>query len=103
MLTDEADASDQARVVFEITGSGKASNVTYSSDDGGNISQVANVRLPWRKEITVERGLAVTSVVAQNGESGEIACKIIMDGRIIKERKSSGKFSVVSCAGEPIR
>ena len=98
----ESVASDRATVVYEITGSGKASNVTYSADGSASINQETNVRLPWRKEMTVEREFAITSVTAQNGGSGEIACKIIVDGRVVKEGTSSGQFSVVSCTGEPI-
>lgn len=100
---DDLAASNKVAVVYEIIGSGKAGNVTYNSDGSGSISQETDVQLPWRTEITVERGFALTSVTAQNGGSGEITCKISVDGIVVKEGRSSGQFSAVACAGEPIR
>jgi hypothetical protein len=97
-----APSGDTATVTYEIIGRSKASNVTFNTDGGGSISQENNVALPWRKEITVERGFAVTSLTAQNGGSGEITCRISVDGQVVKEAKSSGQYAVVSCAGEPI-
>lgn len=95
-------SADTAAVTYEIIGSSKASNVTYNTDGGGSISQEANVKLPWRKEIAIERGLAVATLTAQNGDSGELTCRISVDGQVVKEAKSSGQFAVVSCASDPI-
>jgi Mycobacterium membrane protein len=57
------------------------------------------VRLPWRKEVQVQHGVSATTVTAQNKSSGEIRCRISVDGKVIKEVASSGLFTVVACAG----
>lgn len=95
-------SSSAATVVYEITGSGRASNVTYNSDGGGSIAQEAGVKLPWRKEISVDRGFAITTVSAQNAGSGQITCRILVDGEVVKENTSSGQYSIVTCTGDPI-
>lgn len=91
-----------AKVVYEVIGKGPASNVTYAADGGGSIAQEASVKLPWRKEVSVERGFAITTVSAQNAGSGQITCRISVDGQLVKELTSTGQYSMVSCTGEPI-
>jgi len=95
-------SSSTATVVYEVTGSGRASSVTYNSDGGGSIAQEASVKLPWRKEISVDRGFSITTVSAQNAGSGSITCRIIVDGEVVKENTSSGQYSIVTCTGDPI-
>ena len=97
----EEPAADQAVVVYEVTGK-KASNITFSTDGAGSVSQEASIGLPWRKEITVERGVAIGTLSAQNAGSDSITCKITVDGQVVRQAKSSGQFSVVSCTAEPI-
>jgi hypothetical protein len=95
-------SADTADVTYEIIGKSKASNITYNSDGGGSMAQENNVKLPWRKEITIERGFAIPTLTAQNAGSGELTCRISVDGQAVKEAKSSGQYAVVSCASEPI-
>jgi hypothetical protein len=95
----EEPAADQAVVVYEVTGS-KASNIT--TDRAGSVSQQASIGLPWRKEITLDRGVAIGTLSAQNAGSGSITCKITVDGQVFGQAKSSGQFSVVSCSAEPV-
>jgi hypothetical protein len=87
-------------VVYEVEGVGTAGNITYMTDGTASVAEEASVRLPWRKEVqVVQRGVSATTVTAQNKSSGEIRCRITVDGKVIKEVASSGLFTVVSCAG----
>ena len=86
--------------MYEVTGS-KASNTTFSTDRAGSVSQEANIGLPWRKETTLERGVAIGTLSAQNTGSGSITCQSTVDGHVVRQTKSSGQFSVVSCTAEP--
>lgn len=97
-----ASSGSTATVTYEILGSGKASTVSYSSDGAGSISQDTGAALPWRKEITVDRGFAIVNVTAQNARTGELTCRITVDGQVVKEAKSSGQYAVVSCTSDPI-
>jgi hypothetical protein len=88
-------------VVFEVQGTGTAGNITYTTDTDSSARE-ASVRLPWRKELQVTQpGVSATTVTAQNKSSGEIRCRISVDGKVIKEVSSSGLFTVVSCVGPP--
>lgn len=97
-----APTADTAAVVYEILGSGAASNISYNTDGAGSIAQESDVTLPWRKEITIKRGFAITTLTAQNKGSGQLTCRISVDGAVSKENTSTGKYAVVTCAGEPI-
>lgn len=96
----ESPAGGSGTVVYEVTGEGRASNVTYSSNGSGGQSQRTNVRLPFRQEIQAEEFFGFYSIVAQNGQNGgTLTCKITKDGEVIGEGESEGAFAVVSCNG----
>jgi Mycobacterium membrane protein len=89
-----------ATVVHEVEGAGTASSISYATGGTPGVVGEASARLPWRKEVQVmQRGVSTTTVTVQNKSSGEIRCRITVDGKVIKEVASSGLFTVVSCAG----
>ena len=91
-----------ASVVFEVEGTGTASSISYATGGTPGVVEEASARLPWRKEVQVmQREVSTTTVTAQNRSSGEIRCRITVDGKVVKEVASSGLFTVVSCAGPP--
>ena len=98
----DADSGSDRTVRYEITGAGKATNVTYSSDSTGSQSQEANVTLPWNKEIRVpEDKINVPTILAQRGAgAGEISCRITVDGKEAAEATSSGEYAIATCTGE---
>ncbi len=89
------EATKDKTVVLEVTGPAQA-DVTYGT--GSDQSQDNGATLPWRKELTSKDAVLVAVVTAQNKGSGEIACKITVDGKVVKENKSSGEFAVVTCS-----
>jgi hypothetical protein len=88
-----------ATVVYEVEGAGTASRISYATGGTPGVVEEASTRLPWRKELQVMQRELSTTVTAQNKSSGEIRCRITVDGKVIKEVASSGQFTVVSCAG----
>lgn len=87
-----------AKVVYEVTGTGTASNISYGASDG--ISQKTGATLPWKHTEPYDGGYDFFTLTAQNGNNGgEITCRITVDGEVIKENTSSGPYAVVSCSG----
>lgn len=82
-------------VVLEVTGP-KTADITYGL--GADQSQENGAKTPWKKELKSGDALLIATVVAQNKGSGEIACKITIDGKVVKENKSSGEFAMVTCS-----
>jgi hypothetical protein len=85
-------------VVYEVTGTGTAGNITYTTDGMTSTEQVSDVPLPWSKtiELPVGEALQIVQVLAQNGGDGEITATITVDGKVVKTGKSSGAYAVVS-------
>jgi hypothetical protein len=95
-------ASDKAAVVYEIVDAKNAGNITYSAGSGMDIAQENGVKLPWKKEVSMDRGFSIATLTAQNAGSGKITCRITVDGKVAKEVSSQGQYAVVSCTSEPI-
>lgn len=94
--TDEPAATPAAaEVVFEVTGSGSVSAITYSR--GTSVGQVSAVELPWRHTVPAAAEPTDYSVAA-TGESGDISCRIVVDGVVLAEATDS-EYSAVSCNG----
>ncbi|MEV8443241.1 MmpS family transport accessory protein [Actinosynnema sp. NPDC051121] len=86
-------------VVYEVTGAGTASSITYTTDGMTSTEQAGDAPLPWSKTIELPTGEAIqmVSIFAQAGAgTPEITAKITVDGVVVKEGKSSGQYAVVT-------
>ncbi len=92
-------ASTGKKIVLEVTGAKKA-DITYGLN--ADQSQDNGAKVPWKKELTSAESLTIATVVAQNKGSGEIACKITVDGKVVKENKSKGQYAVVTCNADDL-
>lgn len=92
---DKAAAAGAKTVVLEVTGA-KSADITYGL--GADQSQDQGAKVPWKKELKSSDALLIATVVAQNKGGGTIACKITVDGKVVKENKSTGQYSVVTCS-----
>jgi len=88
-------------VVYKVTGTGKATDITFTTDGMTSTSQVANAKLPWEKRIELPGGQAVqlVSVVAQGSGSGSIHVTIEVDGKVFKEADAQG-YGVATANGD---
>jgi membrane-bound ClpP family serine protease len=95
------------RVVYAVTGSGRASAIAYYTVSGGQSGQttLSDQPLPWSKTVTVRGTLtsasSVLTVVGQNAGSGTIACSITLDGKVVAEQSGDGKGSTAQCIYRP--
>lgn len=86
-------------VVYEVTGAGKASNITWMTGQGMSMAQASNARLPWRNEVQASgERFFVPTLSAQNAGSGMITCRITVDGTVVAEVSSEGVYAVAMCA-----
>jgi hypothetical protein len=84
-------------VTYKIGGTARKADLTYSTVSGQE--QQGDARLPWTKTFKVKKADFTTlDVSAQNkAETGTVTCEIDVDGKKVKEAKSSGQYAVVSC------
>jgi hypothetical protein len=83
-------AGDKHTVVYEVSGDGKAI-VTWLAPGGPRPDQVS---LPWREEVTVDRGSFLATVFALQFEGGTIGCRVLVDG---KEVAHDSADNAVTC------
>jgi hypothetical protein len=92
------DADTVTTVKYEVTG-GQGADVTYSKNGSGQTSQDNGAKTPWSKTVKIkgDPSLDTYTVLAQNSGTGEIGCKISVDGKVVNENSSKGQFAVVDC------
>jgi hypothetical protein len=84
-------------VVYEVTGTGRAINITYV-DAGGVLQTEFNVILPWSKEVQLAKPADRSASVSIINVGREISCSITLGGREIQERTGSG-LTICSALG----
>lgn len=85
------------RVTYEVTGSASSVSVTLENDQGG--TEQGEYALPFKETFTMERG-DFAYISAQNqGESGSVTCRILIDGEEWRESTSEGAYVIASCDG----
>lgn len=95
------------RVVYDVTGSASTADITYSTPGGGT-EQQSKVSVPLTMSASGRRGMLFTGfspgdfvyISAQNnGESGSVTCRIILDGVTVVENTSRGGYTIATCNG----
>jgi len=101
--SESKDADEQqngSTVKFEVeTADGSNVSVTYTSaGDGASQAQDNATASPWSKEIQVDKhGMLNVNVLAQQEGSGDVTCRILVDGEEVNSNTSSGPYSIATC------
>ncbi|AVT33450.1 hypothetical protein C6361_32870 [Plantactinospora sp. BC1] len=84
-------------VVYEVTGDGR---VALSYIDGaGKQVHLPSVDLPWKKEVKLpEDELKTVVAIRTGGGSGDISCKITVDGKSTASKTASGNYATLTCS-----
>jgi hypothetical protein len=83
-------AGSSHTIVYEVTGDGSAI-ITYLAPGGPKPDQVS---LPWRQEVTVDRGGFLATVFALRFEGGTLGCRVLVDGQEVAKDSSD---NAVTC------
>ena len=74
-------------------GATSAMNITWSQDF--TIKQESGVTLPYTKELSFDGNQPRLYLWVQNaGQTGAIECRILVDGKVIRESKATGAYTV---------
>ena len=76
-------------VVYNVSGSGRAINITYV-DTGGMLQTEFNVTLPWSREVTLPRPGDDSASISIINVGREVTCSISVNGTRIEERTGAG-------------
>jgi hypothetical protein len=80
---------DTEPVVYEVTGSGRAINITYV--DSGNMMQTEfNVVLPWSREVDLPKPAQDSASVTVINVGRDVTCTVTISGVQVRERTGVG-------------
>jgi hypothetical protein len=76
-------------VVYDVTGTGRAINITYI-DSGGMFQTEFNVMLPWSKQVELSAPANQSASISIINVGREISCSITVNGVPLQQRSGSG-------------
>lgn len=84
--------SDQLTVKYSVTGSGVASDITYTTDGQTSMNQESNVAVPWSKTLHLKNDVLTMFQVSAQGssDSSKLTVKIYVNGKVVKTASSTG-------------
>ncbi len=76
-------------VVYDVTGDGRAINITYV-DTGGLLQTEFNVMLPWSKEVQLSAPAQNSASISIINVGPEVNCSITIDGATVQQNTGAG-------------
>jgi len=68
---------------------GSSTSTSYGAN--GGVSQENGQQLPWSMTIPAKNGFGIYALTAQSGGSGNIMCRITVNGRVVAEQTSNDR------------
>jgi hypothetical protein len=87
--TDTTPAGPTETVVYNVTGDGRAINITYV-DDGGLLQTEFNVLLPWSKEVQLPEPANSSASISIINVGREVNCSISVNGVTLEQSTGAG-------------
>lgn len=100
--TSSAVTSTTRTVTYEVVGGAKGATITYQAPTG---TAQATIKVPLATKsgemvtFEMDRGDFVYISAQNKGTSGNIICRISVDGKVISTVTSSGSYAIASCDG----
>jgi hypothetical protein len=91
----ESETTTQS-VVYEFAGTAVNGSITYGTPTGQEQKDIALPgSISYRTDGTFQTW---TSLVQNMGDSGEVTCRIKVDGRVVAENTSSAAYGIATCS-----
>lgn len=74
--------------------------VSYTNTTGG-LNKVEDVRGNWSMKLEFKGGEFINVSAQNEGVSDEVTARILVNGRLLKEESSQGKYQIASVYGTP--
>lgn len=96
---DKRATTPTAEVTYEVIGEG-AADISYrgASDDKADV--VTNVRLPWRKTVSVPLGASPIVNVTLGEKGGTASCTLAVRGKHVQRATATGAYGRTTCSSE---
>lgn len=84
------------RVTYEIIGPQSASGRVSYLDVNGKTIEASFTSLPWSVTVSTKDPGVLANVVAQ-GDTSELGCRIMVDGKVVTENHADGRDAQAFC------
>jgi len=89
-------------IEYKVTGNGSRAMVTWIAPGSSSIAQDSSGSIPWTKTFPYSSYSIYSSnygsIGAQALNGNVITCTLTVDGRVVDEQTSTGRYSVVMCS-----
>lgn len=93
--TESTAPGETETVVYDVTGTGRAINITYV-DTGSMMQTEFNVVLPWHKEVSLPKPAAQSASVTVINVGRDITCSVTINGVQVRSQTGTG---LTICSG----
>ncbi|MCX8061237.1 MAG: MmpS family protein [Anaerolineales bacterium] len=85
-------------ITYRVEGTASTAVVTYTQPDGSK-TELIEIAVPWRKTMNFPKGMIVVLTVGNPTQTGDLRCKLLLDGKVWKEQFAKSPKDKVSCGG----
>lgn len=93
-----SDSGEIRQITYEVTATGGYAQVIYTTSSGVN-TEPAMVTTPFTKIVNLRAGDQVFLTASNPSQTGEVICKIKINGKDWKESKGISPIDSVACGG----
>ncbi len=87
--TESAAPAATDTVVYTVSGSGRAINLTYV-DSGGVLQTEFNVKLPWSKQVDIAHPAEDSASISVINVGRDVTCTVSVNGVVVQKRSGAG-------------
>ena len=85
-------------ITYRVEGTASTAVVTYTQPDGSK-TDLIEIAVPWQKTIDFPTGMIVVLTVGNPTQTGDLRCKLLLDGKAWKDQFAKSPKDKVSCGG----
>lgn len=85
-------------ITYRVEGTASTAVVTYTQPDGSK-TELIEIAVPWHKTMNFPKGMIVVLTVGNPTQTGDLRCKLLLDGKAWKEQFAKSPKDKVSCGG----
>ncbi len=85
-------------ITYRVEGTASTAVVTYTQPNGSK-TELIEIGVPWHKTMNFPKGMIVVLTVGNPTQTGDLKCKLLLDGKEWKEQFAKSPKDKVSCGG----
>ncbi len=85
-------------ITYRVEGTASTAIITYTQPDGSKTERI-EIAVPWHKTMNFPKGMIVVLTVGNPTQTGDLKCRLLLDGKEWKEQTAKAPGDKVSCGG----